>query len=418
MAQASGAKKIGKLLFYALALLLALHVARLPFARSFGFPDFLALLAVAFLAAYLAIDALVKKKSRRRMAAVALVFAALSLLGSEIVLRAFFPRFRSYEELNGKSRYVKMFPDPAVPGKCPGPLSSRRMRCIRENKPDFSATYCFNNLGLRGRPLVPGEKSPGFRILALGDSFTEGVGADDQFTWPARLEALLRQHRRADSEVLNAGVSGSYPPCEAEVFAELEPLVHPDMVLLAVNMSDINDFILHSGYRSADGTFLPVSSRGPDWEWLYGTSYLFRALVHGLSSRNPLLQDRADESLQNQQAKACLERSIRDLAGACAKKGVAFAVFFHPAATEVLWKDEQFKEMAARLSADDIHAFDALGYFLSAAPLTEDGIFEYYWPNDLHHTPKGYSLLAEAVFYYLKSSDFFENSIQDADKNG
>lgn len=45
-------------------------------------------------------------------------------------------------------------------------------------------------------------------ILALGDSLTAGYGLPSGASFPARLEALLRQHRPS-AQVLNAGVSGN-----------------------------------------------------------------------------------------------------------------------------------------------------------------------------------------------------------------
>ncbi|MEW5734377.1 MAG: GDSL-type esterase/lipase family protein [Thermodesulfobacteriota bacterium] len=413
-----GATKLCKFLFYALALILAVHVAWMPYQKSFHFLDFLSLITVAFLAAYLAADTLVKKKSRRRVSIILLVFVFLSLLGAEAVLRGLFPRYRSYLEQNGDSRYFRMFPEQKDIKICSGTLSERKNKCLMDPKVDFIVTKCFNSLGMRGRDLPPGEKGSAYRILALGDSFTEGVGADNQSTWPAQLERLLRKNYNADINVLNAGVSGSYPACEYLTLQQLQPLLDPDMVLLAVNMSDINDFIMHFGYRAEDGTFLPVSSERPDWEWLYGTSFLVRALVQALFTYDPLLQDSSKSVLLTQQAKVCLDRSLRDIAAYCAQKNIAFAVVFHPAAMEVLAKDDQFQALSARLSADDIHAFDTLGYYLSATPLTPDTIYDYYWPHDLHHTPKGYRLLAEAIFHYLKSSDFFTESINGTHKKG
>ena len=49
-----------------------------------------------------------------------------------------------------------------------------------------------NAQGLRSGPLGP--KAPGeFRILALGESTTFGVGVPDRLAYPQRLESLLRE---------------------------------------------------------------------------------------------------------------------------------------------------------------------------------------------------------------------------------
>ena len=54
--------------------------------------------------------------------------------------------------------------------------------------------------GCGDEPLKP--LSPSDRILAFGDSLTEGVGASDAAAYPAQLEALIGH------SVVNAGVSG------------------------------------------------------------------------------------------------------------------------------------------------------------------------------------------------------------------
>ena len=51
--------------------------------------------------------------------------------------------------------------------------------------------------------------SAGTRILALGDSLTEGYGIAAEEAYPAKLAHLLRQAGLKEVEVLNAGISGS-----------------------------------------------------------------------------------------------------------------------------------------------------------------------------------------------------------------
>lgn len=64
-----------------------------------------------------------------------------------------------------------------------------------------------NSRGLRDRE-VAYEKAPGvFRVLVLGDSFTEGPHVDLADTYPKRLERLLEGAGQR-AEVINAGVGG------------------------------------------------------------------------------------------------------------------------------------------------------------------------------------------------------------------
>src|SRR5262249_10093165 len=49
------------------------------------------------------------------------------------------------------------------------------------------------------------------RAVALGDSFTQGFGVQEQQAWPRRLETLLDARRPGRYEVVNLGVPGTNP---------------------------------------------------------------------------------------------------------------------------------------------------------------------------------------------------------------
>src|SRR5712692_9842326 len=84
-----------------------------------------------------------------------------------------------------------------------------------------------NQYGHRGRAYPIAKNPKKYRILVVGDSFTEGVqvGEDDLFT------ALLERNNPR-LEVLNAGVGG-YGTVQEYLYLETTGLKHnPDLVLL------------------------------------------------------------------------------------------------------------------------------------------------------------------------------------------
>jgi lysophospholipase L1-like esterase len=105
---------------------------------------------------------------------------------------------------------------------------------------EYSVTYRFNGLGCRG-PDYPIPRPPGRRrIVALGDSFTLGVGVQEQDTFSARLERRLRErHAGAGAyDVINCGVSG-YATREERLHYELFGAQYdPDLVLLSAVFND------------------------------------------------------------------------------------------------------------------------------------------------------------------------------------
>ncbi len=105
---------------------------------------------------------------------------------------------------------------------------------IREHDVDFTVT---THASLRSPPASKAKK--GFRVLALGDSCTFGVGVEDEETWPAQLSRLLRGGE-VDAEVINAGVPG-YTAFQGKRFLETRGLaLEPDLVLVAFGFNDID----------------------------------------------------------------------------------------------------------------------------------------------------------------------------------
>jgi acyl-CoA thioesterase-1 len=74
------------------------------------------------------------------------------------------------------------------------------------------------------------------RILALGDSLTEGYGVEKEEAYPFLLEQALRD-RGHDAEVVNAGISGS---TSASALGRLKWYLRakPDILILALGAND------------------------------------------------------------------------------------------------------------------------------------------------------------------------------------
>jgi lysophospholipase L1-like esterase len=119
-----------------------------------------------------------------------------------------------------------------------------------------------NVLGIRS-PYENLRKGPGVRrIVAIGDSFTWGdkIASSDS-TWPARLEAELRDRLPgAELEVINLGRNGFTTVNVAEMLRRLGWQFDPDLVVIQFYLNDI----------------LPS---GPDFErvfsqWLFPRSWI------------------------------------------------------------------------------------------------------------------------------------------------
>ena len=106
---------------------------------------------------------------------------------------------------------------------------------IRDSRIEFKITT--NSRRLRGGPI--GAKGSRFRILALGDSCTFGVGVAESETWPARLEFLLNAAGDGrEYQVINSGVPG-YTAFQGRRYLEKYGLdLAPDLVIATFGFND------------------------------------------------------------------------------------------------------------------------------------------------------------------------------------
>ena len=54
-------------------------------------------------------------------------------------------------------------------------------------------TYTYNSLGFRGDE----PTKPGFKVMSIGCSHTEGVGLNDDETWPRRHYFVFDEHQKS-----------------------------------------------------------------------------------------------------------------------------------------------------------------------------------------------------------------------------
>jgi lysophospholipase L1-like esterase len=196
------------------------------------------------------------------------VFVTFALF--EIGLRLFAPQYGNFVQPDDTVEYSFLpgasyvfHPNEPCPGwGSAGTINSHGLR-------DYEHTY---------------TKPPGtFRILALGDSYTEGFQVGLQKTWPKLLERRL--NKRSDGPeyaVINAGRSAMGTGTEYLYYLDKGRKYNPDLVLLLFIPNDFKDnapqlnkrlqpyFILSEGQLRLDTTFAKT--------W----SYRVRKLIHPL----------------------------------------------------------------------------------------------------------------------------------------
>lgn len=89
-------------------------------------------------------------------------------------------------------------------------------------------TYTYNELGFRGESLYKN----GFRVMSLGCSITEGVGVNDDETWPAQFCSNIN-----NSVNLNFGTGGRSNDFICRCLLSYYDLIKPDLVLIMYTFS-------------------------------------------------------------------------------------------------------------------------------------------------------------------------------------
>lgn len=116
-------------------------------------------------------------------------------------------------------------------GHPPG-FSGRAKRCLG-TKTEWATYAHINSLGLRDRE-IPYARTGAYRILLLGDSFTEGLQVADDETFAKQLERRLNAGRRR-VEVVNAGHAGYGTDNELLFYRHEGRKYRPDLVVQVFN---------------------------------------------------------------------------------------------------------------------------------------------------------------------------------------
>ena len=172
---------------------------------------------------------------------------------------------------------------------------------------DGSWEFVTNSKGLRDRREFVYAKPAGtLRVLALGDSNTQGYEVRQDFTYAAVLERYLGS-RGVRAEVLNAGVSG-FSTAEALAYLENEgQRYQPDVVVLGFYANDFEDN-LKAGLFALEADKLVARKQEhipgvriqnvvyaiPGVQWLSENSYFYSLLFnHVWVYARELLRERA-----------------------------------------------------------------------------------------------------------------------------
>jgi hypothetical protein len=130
------------------------------------------------------------------------------------------------------------------------PVPNQRGRKVPVNGPIY--TFSHNSWGFRGSQEY-GRKGAAYRVLLLGDSFTYGVGVNDDQTFAHYLQENFTAKKLA-VEVINAGNPGKGTDYELRLLKTWGSKIKPDLVVLC--------FFLNDFFDNAEGQYYRLGSQG------------------------------------------------------------------------------------------------------------------------------------------------------------
>lgn len=357
------------------------------------------LCSAAFLLAEATMKMVGRSKNAKAKIRLLLITFSIMLFVGEMFLRFGLNKYSNYYEQNGSRNYLSIYKY--------GNTSWFHVHEANNNitwaKKELSHIRKTNSLGLSEKEIAKQKAANEYRIIALGDSFTEGVGTSYDSTWVKVLEKDLsiRVPSRKVTTI-NAGVSGSDPVFEYVLLRERLVSYNPDLVIVAMNQSDVTDIIMRGGMeRFQPGERIMIQQKGPYWEWVYGISYLFRHIIHDVLHYNWLLMKPDEISAKEQTATEDIRLSIGAFLNLATKRNFSIVFVFHPHEFEIKdgkYSPGAFNDLIADLKrSNSAHIIDLLEYYRAKEIITKANSGDFFWRTDLHHNTRGYEAMGHGI---------------------
>lgn len=331
-----------------------------------------------------------------------IIIAFLVLLLVESLLRIFGVN-KSYNESIG-SYYSSGFIEPQPnDNRNPHLWIHKKNEISTPNRPEFNYEIKTNSDGLRDIDHPLKKQGDEYRIICLGNSFTEGVGTPEDSTWPKLLENRLKSRTQKKITVFNAGCAGSDPFFEYALLEEKMLKYEPDIVFVALGNTDIGFYRLRGGFErfTKDGfNFRPV----PKLEKIYAASFIFRFFTNAiLGHENFLLK--SDFDLQTISALNDIKKCVYKFHELSMIKKFKLVIMFYDDRG-----DEYFTLIKELKDEKIVTVFDLFDYNDKVEKVLSNDKQKYFWPIDGHCNPKGYDLISKGVEWNLINTGIIDST--------
>lgn len=125
----------------------------------------------------------------------------------------------------------------------------------RSKYPEWDVEFRVNNLGFRDENMTIKKPAGVYRMLLVGDSFTEGESVEESKTAAALVEKEMISETVKKIEIVNMGVMSYSPAVYYRVIKDKGLPLNPDLVIVNVDMSDFQNDYAYAKDMDEDGNF-------------------------------------------------------------------------------------------------------------------------------------------------------------------
>jgi lysophospholipase L1-like esterase len=266
-------------------------------------------------------------------------------------------------------------------------------------RPEFNHLRICNSLGFSDVEWSLEKKKNQKRILVLGDSFTEGVGAPFDSCYPSILRAHLSSID-SNISIMNAGIAGNDPCVNFVTYRDLLLKYKPDVILQTLSSNDLNtDIATKGGLERFKNTGEITFQQAPWWEPIYAFSYISRVFFTALGYNELLLKGTFSSEQKSVLNKAAIQ-IFQQYEMLAKKSKVKLVIVLQPNQSELYKRKYDYDLMPIIQSfqnSETVKVVDLLPYYLETFKGKEDSIKTIYWKQDGHHNSKGYCLMAKSI---------------------
>jgi len=269
-------------------------------------------------------------------------------------------------------------------------------RKIEIKKEEFVFIRTTNKLGYSDFEIKNRKSKKEIRVLCLGDSFTEGDGADFEESY---VYQLRKNYLKSPTYyVFNAGKCGSDPFFNFVNYRDILCKYDFDIILQTLSSSDLADDIKKRGGIERFQNKYTLKHRKPNTfiEHLYIMSYVGRSFLHFFGYNELLItNDVLEEDIEK------TSQLVKEFQKTAYLNNAKLILILLPNKKEVIEEyPVYFERTISKIKKNQsIDIIDLRTYYRASMRKNPSNFIDKNWWNeDWHHKPKGYLMMANSIF--------------------